>query len=360
MNKKILVAAGIFTMLISNTDNVLAQNYLHKYGLEISGGIREYGGDRGNRFFFAERPDYQAIGLSFSYYVNPSFDATMYGSVGDLGHRDNQFPRKLGFTAQVTDLMLGLRYKFANNYIMSEDSRFRPYLQAGWGGMQSVSKIVHDVPGYAENFTNNRTWFAAQWSAGGGIRIGLTDYLDFSLQTLYNYTFDDNYDGLPFSMSRVRLKALHDAYLYHTAGFVYNFGENDGAYKFSKGDDEVPKEVVERLNMLSKNIQFETASSTISPSSYSAIDSIVDVLMEYPTVDCLIEGHTDDVGEEDANLKLSQERADAVANYIKGKNIDGSRLKAQGYGESQPIAKNNSPEGRAKNRRVVLKPYYRK
>lgn len=360
MNKKLLVAAGMFSLLFSSGLESKAQTYLHKYGLEINGGIREYGGDRGNRFFFAERPDYQAIGVSFGYYVNPSFDATIYGSVGDLGHRDNQFPRKLGFTAQVSDLMLGLRYKLTNNYIMSEESKIRPYLQAGWGGMQSVSRIIHDVDGYAANYTNNRTWFAAQWSAGGGVRIALTDYLDFSLQTLYNYTYDDNYDGLPFSLSRVRLKALHDAYLYHSAGFVFNFSENDGAYKFSKKDDEVPKEVVDRLNLLATHIHFETASSTIKAESYGAIDSIVDVLMEYPTVDCLIEGHTDDVGDDASNLKLSQDRADAVVAYIVGKNIDGGRLKAMGYGETQPIAKNDTPEGRAQNRRVMLKPYYRK
>lgn len=351
---------GLLALGAGDSFKALAQNYMHKYGFELSGGIREYGGDRGTRYFFAERPDYQGIGGSFGYYVNPSFDAAVYGSVGTLGHRDNQFPRKLGFTANVTDLMLGLRYKFYNNYIMSEDARVKPYLQAGWGGMQSVSKIVHDVPGYALNYVNNRTWFAAMWSAGVGVRVALTDYLDFSLQSMYNYTFDDNMDGLPFSLSRVRLNALHDAYLYHSAGFVFNFGENDGAYRFSKKDEEVPKEVVQRLNLLATHITFETASAIIKQESYGSIDSIVDILMEYPTVDCLIEGHTDNVGDDASNLKLSQDRANSVMKYITDKNIEPGRLKAIGYGETQPIADNNTPEGRASNRRVMIKPYYRK
>ena len=85
--------------------------------------------------------------------------------------------------------------------------------------------------------------------------------------------------------------------------------------------------------------------------SYSAIDSIVDILMEYPTVDCLIEGHTDNVGDPDANLKLSQDRANSVVTYMTGKNIEASRLKAIGYGEAQPAADNKTPEGRALNRR---------
>ena len=66
-----------------------------------------------------------------------------------------------------------------------------------------------------------------------------------------------------------------------------------------------------------------------------------------------VEGHTDNVGNAKANLKLSQDRAQAVVDYlIKNNNVDGSRLAAKGFGDTQPIADNNTPEGQAKNRRV--------
>jgi outer membrane protein OmpA-like peptidoglycan-associated protein len=356
MNKNILAIIGFAVMCMVGTDLSYGQTYMHKFGVEISGGIREYGGDRGTRYFLAERPDYQAIGGSFSYYVNPSFDAVCYGSIGDLGHRDDSYPKKLGFTARVSDIMLGLRYKFANGYMMQEDSRVRPYIQAGWGGMQSVSRIVHNEVGYG----SNRSFVAAHWSAGVGVRIGLTDFLDLSLQSLYNYSFDDNYDGLPFSMSRLKLNAMHDAYLYHTVGFVVNFGDNDGAYRFGKDDEEVPEEVVARVNLAATRIHFETASATIKQESYADLDTIVEVLMEWPTVDALIEGHTDDVGDDASNMTLSQQRAAAVKQYIENKGIDALRLTAKGYGETQPIAKNTTPEGRQLNRRVQVKLYYRK
>lgn len=360
MDRKILVSCVVFVALsMLGISETLAQNYQHKFGFEINGGLREYGGDRGTRYFLAEKPEYQAIGGNFGYYVNPSFDACIYGSVGTLGHRDDSYPRKLGFTAQVTDLMLGLRFKFTNGKLMSEDSRVRPYLIAGWGGMQSISKIVHDKEGYAQNYVNNRTWIAAHWSAGGGVRIGLTDFLDLSLQSMYNYTYDDNYDGLPFSLSKVRLHKLHDAYLYHSAGFVFNFGDNDSYYQFQH-DDEVPKELVERVNLAAKQIHFETASATIKAESYAELDSIVEILLDNPTLNVYVEGHTDNVGAEDDNMTLSQSRADAVKAYLTGKGVDGSRLDAKGYGETQPIADNNTPEGRALNRRVVIKLYYRK
>ncbi|MBI1307893.1 MAG: OmpA family protein [Bacteroidetes bacterium] len=349
--KKVYAIYALCVLGMLGIDQARAQNYLHKFGFEISGGIREYGGDRGTRYFLAEKPDYQAAGGSFSYYINSMFDATVYGSVGMLGHRDDSYPVKLGFTAHVTDLMFGLRYKLANGKIMSEQARFKPYLQAGYGGMQSISHIVHNVPGYG----SNRTWFAAQWSAGGGVRIRLTDYLDLSLQMLYNYTYDDNYDGLPFSLSRVRLHKLHDAYLYHTAGFVYHFSDNPngGGYNTS-ATDEVPKEAQDKVDMAAKNIYFETGSSTIKQESFGNLDSIVAILLTYPTLDADIEGYTDDVGDDDDNQKLSQERADAVRNYIISKGVDGNRLTSTGYGEKNPIAKNNSDENRAKNRRVEV------
>ncbi len=360
MNIRILLTSSLVVLSIVIPSTTMAQNPSTRYGLEINGGLREYGGDRGTRYFMARRPDYQAVGLAFGYNVNPSFDATIYGSSGTLGQRDFSFPVKLGFTAKVTDLMIGLRYKFANNYIMSDQSKIRPYLQAGWGGMQSVSKIIHNTEGYALNYVNNRTWFAAQWSAGVGVKYALTEYLDVSLQSLYNYSFDDNYDGLPFSLGRVRLNALHDAYLYHSIGFSYNFGDNDGVYHFGKDKDEVPKEVVARVNLLSKRILFETASATIIPVSFADLDSIVEILLDYPTLNALIEGHTDDVGDDAANMTLSQQRADAIKAYLVSKLIEDARLTAKGYGETQPIAKNDTEEGKAMNRRVDIKLYYRK
>jgi outer membrane protein OmpA-like peptidoglycan-associated protein len=359
MNRKVLVSCAVCILTFMGVSDTAAQNYLHKFGIEVNGGLREYGGDRGTRYFLAEKPTYQAIGGSFGYYINPSFDATVTGSHGMLGHRDDSYPRKLGFTATVSDLTLGLRFKFNNGKIMPEDSRLKPFLVAGWCGMQSVSRIIHNVPGYSDGFVNNRSWTAAHWNAGGGVRLGITDFMDLALTMTYNYTYDDNYDGLPFSLSKVRLNAMHDAFLYHSAGLVFHFGENDGAYQF-RHEDEVPEELVKKVNLAAKNIHFETASSTIKQESFGDLDSIVEILLDNPTLNAYIEGHTDNVGADDDNLSLSQKRSDAVKAYLVGKGVDESRLTAKGYGETQPISDNSTPEGRTLNRRVEVKLYYRK
>jgi outer membrane protein OmpA-like peptidoglycan-associated protein len=68
-----------------------------------------------------------------------------------------------------------------------------------------------------------------------------------------------------------------------------------------------------------------------------------------------IEGHTDSDGDEAANLKLSQDRALSVKTYLESKGISTTRIESQGYGETQPLESNSTPEGKAKNRRTVFR-----
>ncbi len=101
-----------------------------------------------------------------------------------------------------------------------------------------------------------------------------------------------------------------------------------------------------------QNIYFESGKATLKPESYPVLDQIVELLKENPNVIVEIQGHTDDIGSEAFNLKLSQKRAEAVRQYLIDHGIEPDRLIAKGYGESKPIVPNDSPENRAKNRRV--------
>jgi OmpA-OmpF porin, OOP family len=101
-------------------------------------------------------------------------------------------------------------------------------------------------------------------------------------------------------------------------------------------------------------INFDTGKSVIKPESKAIIEQIVQMMKENPALAVSLEGHTDNVGSQESNKKLSNERAKAVLTAIIAQGIDAKRLSSVGYGQDKPIADNNTEEGRAKNRRVEL------
>jgi outer membrane protein OmpA-like peptidoglycan-associated protein len=117
----------------------------------------------------------------------------------------------------------------------------------------------------------------------------------------------------------------------------------------------INKEEQEILNTAFNNLEFSNGKSVIKKSSYNSLDELAALLTKKEHFRLLIEGHTDNVGRETANLSLSQNRALAVKKYLVDKGIDKSRIDAKWYGETKPIADNNTAEGRAKNRRVEMK-----
>ena len=89
-----------------------------------------------------------------------------------------------------------------------------------------------------------------------------------------------------------------------------------------------------------------------------ALDAIVKMMVENPTFKLKIGGHTDDVGNDGANMTLSQNRADAVAKYLIAHGVAPNRVAATGYGETKPVSSNKTKAGQARNRRVELELEY--
>jgi outer membrane protein OmpA-like peptidoglycan-associated protein len=107
------------------------------------------------------------------------------------------------------------------------------------------------------------------------------------------------------------------------------------------------------LNFTFKNLNFDFSKAVIKPESFSELDRWADILKQYK-FKATIEGHTDNVGDDAGNLTLSQRRADAARTYLIDKGCDAQDIQATGFGEKQPVATNNTDEGRAINRRVVI------
>ncbi len=123
-------------------------------------------------------------------------------------------------------------------------------------------------------------------------------------------------------------------------------------YTFNKGILTVMIE--EPVIFTLDNVYFDSGRSTLKSSSYKELNELIEYLSRKPSTNIEIAGHTDNVGEEDTNQKLSQQRAESVKRYLEGKGIGSSRVSAVGYGESIPVADNNTEKGRKLNRRTEV------
>jgi len=126
----------------------------------------------------------------------------------------------------------------------------------------------------------------------------------------------------------------------------------------NKGCPEIAIADVKKITQIASKIFFETNSDKLKVASLAQLDELAEILKRYEAANLLIEGHADSQGDDTYNLTLSQKRTESVKTYLMEKGIMESRLTGTGYGESRPIADNNTALGRAKNRRVELKTSY--
>jgi len=129
-------------------------------------------------------------------------------------------------------------------------------------------------------------------------------------------------------------------------------GKWDAKTKTCKID--APNQFQEVIAKAYDNLNFKTGSATITNSSFKFLDGIADYMKSNPEFTLSIVGHTDNVGSDEYNQKLSEDRAEAVKSYLIKKGIGEISITAEGKGETEPIASNDTPEGREKNRRVVF------
>ncbi len=115
---------------------------------------------------------------------------------------------------------------------------------------------------------------------------------------------------------------------------------------------ENTKALQEKINEVSGEILFNSGTAYIHPSTYFALDTIVSILKKDSSSNVDIEGHTDNTGNAEQNILLSQKRADACKEYLVKHGISADRISSIGYGSMKPIGDNNSPEGRKANRRT--------
>lgn len=151
-----------------------------------------------------------------------------------------------------------------------------------------------------------------------------------------------------------------------TAGKNYGIAVKANGYLFHSENFDIPdnsdynlvdktirlKNIKIGSKIALRNIFFDTGKSTLRPESNAELDRLVKLLKDVPSLKVEISGHTDNTGSASINDQLSQDRADAVVNYLKTKGIAANRLTAKGYGSNRPIASNATPQGKQENRRT--------
>lgn len=125
----------------------------------------------------------------------------------------------------------------------------------------------------------------------------------------------------------------------------------------NNGCPEIKKEEKEFLEFAAQSVQFATGKATLKAESFAILDQVAEILLRYPDYKVRINGHTDAIGAANANQVLSEERARSCYEYLVSRSVPADRLQYKGYGESKPIATNDTEEGREENRRVEFELY---
>ena len=102
------------------------------------------------------------------------------------------------------------------------------------------------------------------------------------------------------------------------------------------------------------DVLFDTASFTLKPAAREKLAKVSGILLAHPGLTLQVEGHTDSVGSDEMNQRLSEQRAGSVRDFLAAQGVDGSAITAEGFGKTEPIASNDTPEGRQHNRRVEI------
>ena len=203
-----------------------------------------------------------------------------------------------------------------------------------------------------------RNFEAAAKKAGGTVEGSYPEWCKMQLDESFKFgnTCTDRGSTLRFAKDGKELWVfVNGTAMPHTGyedGYAVMMSEREALTQDIVANDLFEK--ISKDGMVALYLNFDTASAVIQPTSDSQLDEIATMLKSNASLSVEVAGHTDNVGTPEANMKLSDARAQAVMKALVTRGVPAARLSAKGFGQSQPIADNRTEDGRAKNRRVEL------
>ncbi len=310
---------------------------------------------------------YLSLQRNFSEHVGLRFKAA-------YGHLEGEFTSPLtGVNTTVSNFISG---NLDLMYYLIPCEPVSPYVFGGGGAAYRM------LDNYATT-TLDENAVVGKVNAGFGVEWTVSPEWKFVTEADYNLTLNSELDGA-LGVNEVNGK---DTYLALNVGLLYYFDQGPQSkycqlYSGITVDQEkvdydrieemvkkhIPKEVVKEVvvekpvaqaarndNWVLVGVNFDFDKATLRPEAYPILLHATTVMLNNPDLKVEIQGHTDSIGSEAYNQKLSERRANAVKNYLLARGIAANRLSIKGFGETSPMADNNTAEGRAMNRRIEFK-----
>ena len=280
-------------------------------------------------------------------------DAFGFGAYGGY-HFTERWGLELGFDS-IGEFESSHSYNGTTKYVDSRLTALSLAPRYTFSATDTIDVFLKAGAAYMDYSSANDTVF----TAGLGSELALSESLALRLE--YQY-FDDIDDSYIYDLSSHFI----------SLGLTYTFGSASKATSIEEEEEveavpepekqmaepmeEKPMEPVAVKQEQSKSHQnlFKNNGSELAPASHAELDSIAAILVEHPQANVNIVGHTDSSGSEAYNQKISEDRANAVSDYLQEKGVKESQINASGEGESNPIATNKTAEGRSANRRVDI------
>jgi len=209
------------------------------------------------------------------------------------------------------------------------------------------AKTLTDLSGlldgkFESKFEEEMT-FTPLYQIGAGITRHFKKNLAFSIKHQLSFTNTDLLDSYDRD-DQNQVSAGNDLWHFTTLSLSYTIFK---LKKITPEEEEVVKKAFD-------NLEFDSGEAGIQPVSFPALNELAELMKQHPEWKLRIAGHTDSAGEEDYNMQLSKDRAEAVRNYLARQGIELRRFVVEWFGEKRPIASNETKEGKQLNRRVEL------